>query len=87
MIITSDDSEYTVFVKVHLGEQFLMFDLDLCRYFCGIDVSSTSDGIGCKRSTSKIFFIVHLSLTNDHRTVETPIKLNLHLHPSDGEPH
>jgi hypothetical protein len=45
MIITSDDSEYTVFVKVHLGEQFLMFDLDLCRYFCGIDVSSTSDGI------------------------------------------
>ena len=45
MIITGDDSEYIAFVKARLREQFLMTDLGPLRYFLGIEVSSTSDGL------------------------------------------
>ena len=45
MIITGDDSEYIAFVKVRLHEQFLMSDLGPLRYFLGIEVSLTSDGL------------------------------------------
>jgi hypothetical protein len=44
MIITGDDSEYIIFVKARLSDQFLMFDLDHLRYFFGIEIYSTSEG-------------------------------------------
>jgi hypothetical protein len=44
MIITGDDPEYTAFVKAHLSDQFLMFDLGPMRYFLGIEISSMSEG-------------------------------------------
>jgi hypothetical protein len=37
MIITGDDPEYIAFVKAHLSDQFLMYDL-------GIEISSTPEG-------------------------------------------
>ena len=45
MIITGDDSQYIAFVKQRLSETFLMSDLGPLRYFLGLDVTSTSDGI------------------------------------------
>jgi hypothetical protein len=36
MIITGDDSKYIAFVKAHLNDQFLMFDLGPLKYFLGI---------------------------------------------------
>jgi hypothetical protein len=45
MIITGDDSQYIDFVKRHLSETFLMSDLGPLRYFLGLEVTSTSDGI------------------------------------------
>jgi hypothetical protein len=45
MIITGDNSQYIAFVKQHLDETFLMFDLGHLRYFLGLEVTSASDGI------------------------------------------
>ena len=45
MIITGDDSQYIDFVKQRLSETFLMSDLGPLRYFLGLEVTSTSDGI------------------------------------------
>jgi hypothetical protein len=45
MIITGDDSQYIDFVKRCLSETFLMSDLGPLRYFLGLEVTSTSDGI------------------------------------------
>jgi hypothetical protein len=44
MIITGDDPEYIVFVKVRLSDQFLMSNLGPLSYFLGIEISSTSEG-------------------------------------------
>jgi len=85
MIITGDDSEYIAFVKARLSEQFLMSDLGPLRYFLGIEVSSTSDGIYL--SQEKYIQDLHArSCLTDHRTVETPIELNLQLRATDGKP-
>jgi hypothetical protein len=43
MIITGDDPEYIAFVKAHLNDQFLMFDLGPLRYFLRIEISSTPE--------------------------------------------
>jgi len=85
MLITGDDSEYIAFVKARLSEQFLMSDLGPLRYFLGIEVSSTSDGIYLSQEKYIQDLLDRSSLT-DHRTVETPIELNLHLRTTDGEP-
>jgi hypothetical protein len=44
MIITGDDPEYIAFVKCHLSDQFLMYDLGPLRYFLRIDISSMPEG-------------------------------------------
>ena len=85
MLITGDDSEYIAFVKARLSEQFLMSDLGPLRYFLGIEVSSTSDGIYLSQEKYIQDLLDRSSLT-DHRIVETPIELNLHLRTTDGEP-
>jgi len=45
MIITGDDSQFIEFVKKRLSDKFLMSDLGPLRYFLGLEVSSTPDGI------------------------------------------
>jgi hypothetical protein len=45
MIVTGDDSQHIAFVKQRLSEKFLMSDLGPLRYFLGLEVTSTSDGI------------------------------------------
>jgi hypothetical protein len=85
MIITGNDSEYIAFVKARLSEQFLMSDLGPLRYFLGIEVSSTSDGIYLSQEKYIQDLFAHSSLTHQ-RTVETPIELNLHLRATDGKP-
>jgi len=85
MIITGDDSEYIAFVKARLSEQFLMSDLGPLCYFLGIEVSSTSDGIYLSQE-KYIQDLLARSCLTDHRTVETPIELNLQLRATDGKP-
>ena len=85
MIITGDDSEYIAFVKAHLSEQFLMFDLGPLRYFLGIEVSSTPHGFYLSQEKYIQDLLDRASLT-DHRTIETPMELNVYLRATDGEP-
>jgi hypothetical protein len=84
MIITGDDPEYIVFVKARLSDQFFMSDLDPLRYFLGIEIS-TLEGFFLYQEMYIQDLFDRASLT-DHRTAETPMKLNVHLTPTDGEP-
>jgi hypothetical protein len=85
MIITSDDPEYITFVKTHLSDQFLMYDLGHLRYFLGIEISSTPEEFFLSQDKYIQDLLNHASLT-DHQTAETHIELNVHLTPTDGEP-
>jgi hypothetical protein len=84
MIITSDDAEYITFVKA-LSDQFLMFDLGPLRYFLGIEISSTPEGFFLSQEKYIHDLLDRASLI-DHRMAETPMELNVHLTPTDGEP-
>jgi hypothetical protein len=85
MIITGDDPEYISFVKGRLSDQFLMSDRGPLRYFLGIEISSTPEGFFLPQEKYIQDLFDRASLT-DHRTAETPMKLNIHLIPTDGEP-
>uniref|UniRef100_A0ACD5YGY3 Uncharacterized protein n=1 Tax=Avena sativa TaxID=4498 RepID=A0ACD5YGY3_AVESA len=84
MIITGDDSEYIAFVKARLRVQFLMTYLGPLRYFLGIEVSSTPDGFYISQEKYIQDLLAHAAL-GDERTIETPMELNVKLHPADGD--
>jgi hypothetical protein len=85
MIITGDDPEYIAFVKSRLSDQFLMSDLGPLRYFLEIEISSTPDGFFLSKE-KYIQDLLHRASLTDHRTAGTPMELNVHLTPNDGEP-
>jgi hypothetical protein len=85
MIITGDDPEYIAFVKAHLSDQFLTSDIGPLRYFLGIEISSMPEGFFLSQEKYIQDLLDRASLT-DHRTAETPMELNVHLKPTDGEP-
>jgi hypothetical protein len=84
MIITGDDPEYIVFVKAHLSYQFLMSGLGPLRSFLGIEIS-TPERFFLSQKKYIHDLLDRASLTN-HRIAETPMELNVHLKPTDGEP-
>jgi hypothetical protein len=71
MLITGDDSEYIVFVKARLSDQFLMSDLGPLRYFPGIEIPSTPEGFYLSEKYIQDL-LSRASLTN-HQTAETPL--------------
>jgi hypothetical protein len=83
MIITDDDLEYIAFIKAHLSDQFLMSDLGPLRYFLGIEIS-TPEGFFLSQEKYIQDLLNRASLT-DHLTAKTPMELNVHLTPTDGE--
>jgi hypothetical protein len=85
MIITVDDPEYIAFVKAHLSDQFLMSNLGPLRYFLGIEISSTLEGLFLSQE-KYIQDLLYRASLSDHWTTESPIELNVHLTPTDGEP-
>jgi hypothetical protein len=85
MVITGDDPEYITFVMACLSDQFLKSDLGPLRYFLGIEISSTPEGFFLSQEKYIQDLLNGASLT-DHRTAETPMQLNVHLTPTDGEP-
>jgi hypothetical protein len=62
-----------------------MSDLGPLYYFLGIEVSSTPQGFYLSQKKYIQDLLGRASLT-DHRTVETLMKLNVHLRAIDGEP-
>jgi hypothetical protein len=85
MIITGDDTKYIAFVKVCLSDRFLMSDFGPMKYFHGIEMSSTPEGFFLSQEKYIQDLLDRASLT-DHWTVETPMEINIHLTPTDGEP-
>jgi hypothetical protein len=85
IIITGDDPEYIAFVKTHLSDQFLMSDLGPLRYFLGIEIASTSEGFFLSQEKYIQDLLDQTSVTT-HQTAETPMELNVHLTPTDGDP-
>jgi hypothetical protein len=85
MIITGDDTDYIAFVKARLSDQFLMSDLGPLQHFLGIEISSTPEGFFLSQEKYIQDLLDRASLT-DHRSAETPMKLNVHLVATDGEP-
>jgi hypothetical protein len=84
MIITGDDPKYIAFVKACFSDRFLTSDLGPLRYFLGIEIS-TLERFFLSREKYIQDLLDRASITN-HRTTKTPMKLNIHLTPTDGEP-
>jgi hypothetical protein len=61
-----------------------MSDLGPLRYSLGIEIFSTPEGFFL--SQEKYIQDLDWASLTDHRTAETPIELNVHLKPTDGEP-
>jgi hypothetical protein len=62
-----------------------MSDLGPLRYFLGIEISSTSEGFFWSQEKYIQDLLDRVSLI-DHWTAKTPMELNVHLTPTDGEP-
>jgi hypothetical protein len=62
-----------------------MSDLGPLRYFLGIEISSTPEGIFLSQKKYIQDLLDQTSLT-DHRIAETLMELNVHLTPTNGEP-
>ena len=62
-----------------------MSDLGPLRYFLGLEITSTSDGIFLSQEKYTQDLISRSGLT-DHRTIDTPMELSVHLRPTDGAP-
>jgi hypothetical protein len=85
MIIIGDDSKYIAFIRACLTEQFLMYDLVPLCYFLGIEFSSSSESFYLSQEKHILDLLDRASLI-DQWTVDTPMELNVHLCPMDGEP-
>jgi hypothetical protein len=86
MIIIGDDSEYIAFVKTHLSEQFLMKILVLFTTFLGLRVLlySMASLFPTKIKPRSLYSCSRVTLSDECIT-KTPMKLNIHLHPFDGD--
>ena len=62
-----------------------MSDLGPLRYFLGLEITSTSDGIFISQEKYTQDLLSRAALT-DHRTVDTPMELGVHLRPTVGVP-
>ena len=78
-------TQFIEFVKKRLNDKFLMSDLGPLRYFLGLEVSSTPDGIYLSQEKYIQDLLSRDALT-DQRTVDTPMELGVHLGPTDGAP-
>jgi hypothetical protein len=72
MIITGDDPEYIAFVKARLSDQFLMSGIGPLKYFIGVEISSTPEGLFLSQEKYIQDLLDRASLT-DHRSADTPI--------------
>ncbi|KAL8097015.1 hypothetical protein AgCh_030193 [Apium graveolens] len=85
MIITGDDCDGIESLKRELARCFAMKDLDLLRYFLGIEVASLPKGYLLCQSKYIADLLDRARLT-DNKTVETPLEMNARYSSSDGLP-
>ena len=85
MIITGDDLSGIQELKDFLSQQFEMKDLGHLSYFQGLEITHSTDGLYITQAKYASELLSQAGLT-DSKTVNTPVKLNAHLTPSEGKP-
>jgi len=72
-------------VKQHLCQHFQTKDLGKLRYFFGIEVAQSKDGIVISQKKYALDILEETGLMNS-KSAETPMDPNVKLLPSQGEP-
>ena len=85
MIITGDDLSGIQELKDFLSQPFEMKDLGHINYFLGLEITHFIDGLYITQTKYAFELLSRAGLT-DSKTVDTPIKLNVHLTPIGGKP-
>ena len=84
MIITGDDLSGIQELKDFLSQNFEIKDLGHLSYFLGLKINSYDDGFYLTQAKYTSDLLSQAGLT-DHKIVDTPIELNVHLTPSSGK--
>ncbi|XP_020599666.1 uncharacterized protein LOC110039061 [Phalaenopsis equestris] len=85
MIITGDDNNGIVELKLQLPQHFEMKDLGTLLYFLGIEVAHSPRG-HLLSDSKYIDTILEQARLSDTRTIVTPRERNAHYASSDGVP-
>jgi hypothetical protein len=68
-----------------LSQHFQINNLCILSYFLGLHISSSCDGYYLTQAKYTSYILLRANLI-DNKIVDTPIQLNAHLNPRDGEP-
>ena len=85
IVITGSDHHGIIQIKQHLGHHFQTKDLGKLRYFLGIEVAQSKDGIVISQRKYAMDILEEIGLLNA-RSVDTPMDANTKLLPNQGEP-
>ena len=85
MIITSDDLSGIQELKDFLSQQFEMKDLGHLSYFLGLEITHSTDGLYISQAKYASELLSRAGLT-DSKTIDTSVKLNMPLTPTEGKP-
>ena len=85
MIITGDDLSGIQELNNFLSQQFEMKDLGHLNYFLGLEITNSTTGLYITQAKYASELLSQAGLT-DSKTVDIPVKLNVHLTSSGGKP-
>ena len=85
MIITGDDLSGIQELNNFLSQQFEMKDLGHLNYFLGLEITNSTAGLYITQAKYASELLSQAGLT-DSKTVDIPVKLNVHLTSSGGKP-
>ena len=75
MIVTGNDPEEKVALQHHLASEFEMKDLGALKYFLGIEVASSEQGMFLSQRKYILDILTENGLV-DSKPADTPIELN-----------
>lgn len=84
IIITGNDAVITVILKQYLASKFHIKDLGPLKYFLGIEVARSSDGLFLNQRKYALEILSDTGLLAC-KPAQTPIEANCHLAPDDSE--
>ncbi|GAU27876.1 hypothetical protein TSUD_159700 [Trifolium subterraneum] len=85
IVITGSDQQGILQLKQYLSNQFQTKDLGKLRYFLGIEVAQSTDGIVISQRKYAMDILEETGLLNA-KPVDTPMDPNVKLLPNQGEP-
>ena len=83
-MITGSDNEGIQLLKTHLSKHFHMKDLGLLRYFLGIEVARSKEGI-CLSQRKYVLDLLDETGMMGSRPVDTPMDSNIMFSKDDGK--